>query len=156
VLPPWSFGLLAILLALVALPLVFFNSRFWLHLSLIIISIFQAIVFSILLFLHFYHEICSFNLNIITFFPLLFVFFPLWLGSGSTSARGAILVLTSALFPALVLIFRPWTLQHTSPFPETVLGLHLLLLAEIALWRLQNRHRKTTRATPAGDVSTHS
>lgn len=149
VLPPWSFALLAVMLAFLTLPLVFFDSRLWLHLAFLVVALLQSVVFLLLLFLHFYHEICAFNLNLITFVPLLFIFFPLWLGSGITARRSVILVLASALFPSLVMVLRPWTLQQTAPFPEILLGLHLLLLAEIALWRLQNRPQKPAAAPSA-------
>lgn len=145
VLPAWSFGLIAVIFAFLTLPLVFFNSRFWLHLAFATISILQLIIFSILLFLHLHHEICSFNLNIITFFPFLGMLFPLWLGSGTTNFRGIIVVLISALFPAFVLTLHLWTIQKTSPFPEVALGLHLLLFIEIALWHLHNRPSKSSK-----------
>ncbi len=153
VLPPWTFAILAVLLALLVLPLVFFSTRIWLHLAFLIVAALEGLVFALLAFLHFHHDTCAFNLNLVAFFPLLLLLFPLWAGSGITSRRGVLLVLLGALFPALAMAIRPWTLQETSPFPEGVMGLHLLLLAEIALWKFNERSRPQPRrpsTPPAG------
>lgn len=138
-LPPWMYAVIAVLLSLLLMPLVFFRGTVWLQLAFWTVTLVFGLFFSLMVFFHRHLDICAFNLNLLVFCPLLGLFFPFWSGPQVVRRRSLIFLLIAALAPATALLLRPFTLQQTSPFPEFVLGVYLLLVVEYILWHLRNR-----------------
>jgi len=138
-LPPWMYGVIAVLLSLLLMPLVFFRGTVWLQLAFWTVTLVFGLFFSLMVFFHQHLDICAFNLNLLVFCPLLGPFFPFWSGRQVVRRRSLVFLLIAAAAPAIALLLRPFTLQDTSPFPEFVLGVYLLLIVEYTLWHLRNR-----------------
>ncbi len=137
-LPPWMYAVIAVLLALLLMPLVFFRTTIWLQLAFWTVTLVFSGLFSLMVFFHRYLDVCAFNMNMIVFCPLLALFFPFWSGPQVVRRRSLIFLLIACAGPITALLLRPFTLQQTSPFPEFALGVYLLLVTEYVLWHVRN------------------
>ena len=149
-LPPWMYAIIAMLLALLLMPLVFFRSTVWLQLAFWTVTLVFAGLFSMMVFFHRYLDICAFNLNLLVFCPVLGLFFPFWSGPQVVRRRSLIFLLIACAAPITALLLRPFTLQRTEPFPEFALGVYLLLVIEYILWHLRNRAELALKTAAPG------
>ncbi len=138
--PKWFYILIIVLGLILLAPLALRRRPFFLRLAFHVYGLFSGLIFAALFFLHLHLDICAYNLNMIAFFPFLLAG-TFFMGRERLFKRHAlVLLIIAAAFPVLQMVLRLFTIQRTAPFPEWVLGIHLLFIAEWTLVVLTRRH----------------
>lgn len=133
-LPIWIYPLILMILFFLISPFIFRDDIIFLKIELFFFSWTIFILFVIMLFLHFYHSICVYNLNIFAFTPVLYIVLP-WILFRSKKGRiiGKYIII-SMFFPLITIIIRPFTIQKTFPFPDIILVSYIIFYIQWSLY----------------------
>ncbi|MBN2724939.1 MAG: DUF4105 domain-containing protein [Deltaproteobacteria bacterium] len=133
--PLWLYPILILFLFLIFAPFFYRDDPLFLKISVILVSSIVLILFGIMLFMHFHHGICSYNLNLIGFFPLLSIVL-LWMVFKTPYDRIGKFFIAAMFFPLFQIFIRIFTIQKTFPFPESVLFFYILIFIQ---WKISLR-----------------
>ncbi|MBU1222120.1 DUF4105 domain-containing protein [Myxococcota bacterium] len=152
-LPIWIYPILLMALFFLISPFIYRDDIIFLKIELFFFSWTLFILFVVMLFLHFYHSICVYNLNIFAFTPVLYTVLP-WILFRSKKGRiiGKFIII-SMFFPLITIIIRPFTIQKTFPFPDIILLSYIIFYIQ---WSLYMRTSSQTENQDPPDVTTDS
>ncbi|MGM0596161.1 MAG: DUF4105 domain-containing protein [Myxococcota bacterium] len=112
------------------LPFFWFKNLFLTKFDVLLLFFLQSFFSLVLLFFGYHLQICTRNMNYLSFFPL-FLIPPLFASRQSFYQRKTLIFLClSSLIPFLAVVIKPWVVQNTFPFPEFMLVLHLLVIGQ--------------------------
>ncbi|MDA3862971.1 MAG: DUF4105 domain-containing protein [Deltaproteobacteria bacterium] len=112
------------------LPFFWFKNLFLTKFDVLLLFFLQSFFALALLFFGYHLEICAWNINFLSFFPLFLI--PPLLASRQSfyQLKTLVFLCLSLSLPLLAVLIKPWIVQNTFPFSEFMVVLHLLIIGQ--------------------------